>query len=55
MTIPATGEATPDEGGACACPYCGGTHDRKTLSGWWTELLHHVLYVLNKVLFWWSK
>ena len=36
-------------------PYCGETHNGKTLSGWWTELLHHVLYVLNKVLFWWSK
>ena len=53
MTIPATGgNASADAG---ACPYCGETHNGKTLSGWWTELLHHVLYVLNKVLFWWSK
>ena len=53
--IPATGEPTPDEPAGGACPYCGGTHDRGTLSGWWTELVHHVLYILNKVFFWWSK
>lgn len=54
--IPATG--TPDEpdtpASGSTCPYCGEKHDRKTISGWWTELIHHILYVLNQVFFWWN-
>ena len=45
------------EGGAEAsgsCPYCGETHDRSTISGWWTELLHHILYIINRIFLWWS-
>ena len=45
------------EGGAESsgpCPYCGETHDRSTISGWWTELLHHILYIINRIFLWWS-
>ena len=40
---------TPDPD---ACPYCGETHDRRTVSGWWMELIHHILYIINRVLLW---
>ena len=36
------------------CPYCGEYHDPSTLSGWWTELVHHILYILNRIFLWWS-
>ena len=46
----------PDEPAANgSCPYCGETHNRKTISGWWTELVHHVLHIVNRVIFWWAK
>ena len=50
-----------DENGVCRrcgdggdCPWCGQHHNRKTLVGWWTELVHHVLYIINRIFLWWS-
>ena len=51
--IPKTeSEAHPFEGGPC--PWCGETHNIKTVSGWWTELLHHILYIFNRIFLWWT-
>ncbi|MBR5409434.1 MAG: S8 family serine peptidase [Clostridia bacterium] len=36
------------------CPYCGEHHDLHTISGWWTSLIHHILFILNRILLWWS-
>ena len=36
------------------CPWCGQHHDRKTVCGWWTELIHHIKYIFNRILLWWS-
>ncbi len=36
------------------CPYCGEKHDLHTIAGWWTSLLHHILYILNRIFLWWS-
>ena len=52
--IPATGEPEPEEPAAGPCPYCGETHDNTTLSGWWTELLHHLLFIIQRIAFWWA-
>ena len=50
-----------DENGVCRrcgdggdCPWCGQHHDRKTVCGWWTELIHHIKYIFNRILLWWS-
>ncbi len=50
-----------DENGVCTrcgdggdCPWCGQHHNRKTIVGWWTELVHHVLYIINRIFLWWS-
>ncbi len=55
--IPATGEPgpdEPDEPAAGPCPYCGETHDNKTIGGWWTELFHHLLFIIQRIAFWWA-
>ena len=49
--IPATGEPDEPSGSDNACPWCGETHPH-TLAGWWTELIHHILYILRTILFW---
>ena len=55
--IPATGEpAEPTEPADTdnVCPWCGETHDKRTIAGWWTELLHHLLYVFRQIFGWWA-
>ena len=49
-------EVIPCEGSLLGgpCPYCGDYHNIKTLSGWWTELVHHILYIINRIFLWWS-
>ena len=55
VKIPATGTPdTPDTPAGGVCPYCGETHNRRTISGWWTELIHHILFILNRIFFWWN-
>ncbi|MBR5409337.1 MAG: choice-of-anchor J domain-containing protein [Clostridia bacterium] len=50
--IPATGEPDePSEEGE-ACPYCGEFHDEDTLSGWWTALIHDILFIIQRICFW---
>ena len=57
--IPTTGEAEPeepvdpDEPTAGPCPYCGETHNNKTIAGWWTELIHDLLFIIQRIAFWW--
>ena len=50
--IPAFGEDTPAEPESGVCRYCGETHNKKTVSGWWTSLIHDILYVLNRLFLW---
>lgn len=47
------GALEPDEPTAGPCPYCGETHNNKTIAGWWTELLHHLLFIIQRIAFWW--
>ena len=52
--IPATGapeEPTETDGG---CPWCGETHNRRTLSGWWTEFVHHILFIIRRIFSWFA-
>lgn len=35
------------------CPWCGEKHDGATVAGWWTELAHHLLFILKRIFLWW--
>lgn len=37
-----------------ACRYCGETHDKGTVAGWWTSFFHNFLFILNCLLTWWK-
>ena len=49
--LPATGE--PEEPAEGACPICGEVHDSSTVSGWWTELFHHLMFIIKRIFAWW--
>ena len=60
VVIPATGHDF-SEGNQCAncgeweeCPWCGEKHNEGTIAGWWTALIHHILYIINRIFLWWS-
>ena len=36
------------------CVNCGETHDNGTISGWWTELIHHILFIIQRIFLWWA-
>ena len=48
-----TGEEPDEPAEAGPCGICGEVHDPKTMSGWWTGLLHDILFIIKRIAFWW--